>query len=484
MTSRFADHCEKAVELASRRLFHAALETWSLLVQETVSQPELRARILNNMGLVHLQLADYRTARSCIEQAIRLTRDPGRKAKYQGHLAIVYCRLNEYDRALRIMVQSAKDVAITQRPLDIAMTLLNLSYVQGLNGFYSESLRSAQRSLAIWRTIAPEMEYATIYNNIGAAYLDLHMFQEAESNLLYALPLMGDKALLTLMDLSRLYFLSNELDKAVQFGEAATEFVWSAVVNHDKDEVAKLCQLLARLSFQIGERNLAIRLLEKAELMFGQLGMWREWAQAQALMDEWETSAAPVRASVVPSICRADVERFIRLLDVLNAQELMGPQFSTLLDVRAMYANVFADALQLSREDQRTLIHACRFADYGLTALEPDVVFQPDRSHVTREQYRRHPELSVNMLRAIGVESAVLDIIAAHHEHFDGTGFPNGMKGVEIPYLSRLFAIVDHYATGVVLRQQPHSAALRDVQQASGRLFDPELVKVFGSLFE
>jgi putative two-component system response regulator len=75
---------------------------------------------------------------------------------------------------------------------------------------------------------------------------------------------------------------------------------------------------------------------------------------------------------------------------------------------------------------------------------------------------------------------------ASHHEKWDGSGYPNGLKGLEIPLESRLLAIVDAYDAIVSIRPYKpaidHSIAVELIKKDSGKHFDPKLVEVFSSI--
>jgi tetratricopeptide (TPR) repeat protein len=474
---------QRALDLQAKRLLHAALEAWNFLAWQVDHDAEAQAQVCKGLGVTNLLLARNRAALKFFEQAIALTSDPVARCNYLVRAAIAHGRLHQHDRALRVMRDALSRIEHLNTE-DLAFAYINLSFVQGQNGFYRDSIESAQRSLELFEKSAVATPYMEIYNNIGLAYLEEHCYEQAEEYLLKAVQVSeGSTALSPLMELSRLYFLTGDIETSVEFGLQAMQLVWSSIVNYDKEDIARLCRLLANVSYHLGEREVALRLLEKAGLMFGQLGMWREWDQAQSQLDEWYRKDADPRASVHRTGLSTDIERFVRLLDVMNAQELLGEQFSELLDARVLYANVFADALQLSPEEKNRLVYACRFADYGLTALEPDVVANPRRSSSAWEQYLRHPELSVDMLQSIDLEPRAAEIIVAHHEHYDGTGYPNQRAGSDIPYLARLFAVVDRYATGVVMEGKPHSEVLTEIREQGGRALDPEVVAAFERLF-
>ncbi len=100
-----------------------------------------------------------------------------------------------------------------------------------------------------------------------------------------------------------------------------------------------------------------------------------------------------------------------------------------------------------------------------------------------RSQMRRHPELAMEMLSGIEYLRPALEIPWCHHERWDGTGYPRGLVGTQIPLSARIFAVVDVY--DALTSQRPyrepitHEAALDHIRAGSGSHFDPDVVAEF-----
>ena len=95
----------------------------------------------------------------------------------------------------------------------------------------------------------------------------------------------------------------------------------------------------------------------------------------------------------------------------------------------------------------------------------------------------RHPQLAYDMLAPIAYLRPALDIPYCHHEKWDGTGYPQGLKGRAIPLAARLFAVVDVYdalTTDRPYREAwPKKKALDYICEQAGSHFDPDVVKIF-----
>ncbi|WP_328774579.1 HD-GYP domain-containing protein [Deinococcus aquaedulcis] len=102
-------------------------------------------------------------------------------------------------------------------------------------------------------------------------------------------------------------------------------------------------------------------------------------------------------------------------------------------------------------------------------------------------QIRRHPELGVHRARAVpGLSAGVLAAILSHHERWDGGGYPQGLRGHEIPRLARIIAVCDVYdalrSARVYKPVWTPAAALAEVRRGGGAAFDPEVLAAFLAL--
>jgi putative two-component system response regulator len=95
----------------------------------------------------------------------------------------------------------------------------------------------------------------------------------------------------------------------------------------------------------------------------------------------------------------------------------------------------------------------------------------------------QHPQVAYNMLHPIEYLRPALDIPYCHHEKWDGSGYPRGLKGDEIPVAARLFAVVDVWdaltSDRPYRRAWTNENALAYVKEQSGKHFDPQIVDLF-----
>ena len=96
---------------------------------------------------------------------------------------------------------------------------------------------------------------------------------------------------------------------------------------------------------------------------------------------------------------------------------------------------------------------------------------------------RQHPTFALEMLQSIYYLRQSLDIPYCHHERWDGTGYPRGLKGEEIPFSARIFAVVDVWDALTTSRPYRKAMTQKDalayIKKQSGTHFDPQIVKIF-----
>ncbi len=97
---------------------------------------------------------------------------------------------------------------------------------------------------------------------------------------------------------------------------------------------------------------------------------------------------------------------------------------------------------------------------------------------------RTHPHLGYDLLRNLPAFSGAANLALAHHEAFDGSGYPRGLKGGRIPVGARILAIADAYdAMTHPHTQRPPVLAIDEIRRCSGTQFDPEIADALGDVF-
>ena len=172
------------------------------------------------------------------------------------------------------------------------------------------------------------------------------------------------------------------------------------------------------------------------------------------------------------------------MIETLALRDRMTARHSAAV---ARYARAMAIALDRPAGEQELAHTAGLLHDIGKFAF-PDSILLADQplSEQQWEIVRRHPVDGAQVVRRVDGYGPVADIVLSHHERWDGTGYPNGLAGEEIPLTARLIAVADAYdvLTARDSYRQPVSAtdAVAELRACAGTQFDPQVVQTFASV--
>jgi len=151
-----------------------------------------------------------------------------------------------------------------------------------------------------------------------------------------------------------------------------------------------------------------------------------------------------------------------------------------------VYALEIGKSLKLSRVELEALRAAALLHDIGKLAVPEHIISKPGK--LTREEFEKmkiHPVVGAEILARVRFPYPVTPIVRSHHEKWDGSGYPDGLKGEEIPIGARILAVVDCFDALASDRQYrralPLEEAMNHVQADSGTAFDPKVVQMLAS---
>jgi diguanylate cyclase (GGDEF)-like protein len=150
----------------------------------------------------------------------------------------------------------------------------------------------------------------------------------------------------------------------------------------------------------------------------------------------------------------------------------------------ARFSEMVGKVLGLSMKQIEQIRVAGLLHDVGLLSIPEEIINK--EGQVTSDELRilmQHPTLGAQLFRPIHALKDICDILENHHECWDGTGYPRGLKGEEIPLAARIIAIVDAYHAMISDRPyrpaMPADKAKRVLRNGAGTQFDPLLVDIF-----
>jgi putative nucleotidyltransferase with HDIG domain len=148
------------------------------------------------------------------------------------------------------------------------------------------------------------------------------------------------------------------------------------------------------------------------------------------------------------------------------------------------YAIALGREMGLNAEELKVIARGAFLHDIGKISTPDEVLLKPGKlDERETEIMREHCERGYQMVRKIPFLREASEIVFAHQESYDGTGYPRGLSGDEIPLGARIFAIAD--TLDAITSDRPYrkgrtfDEARAEIQRCSGRQFDPKIVEIF-----
>jgi putative nucleotidyltransferase with HDIG domain len=151
----------------------------------------------------------------------------------------------------------------------------------------------------------------------------------------------------------------------------------------------------------------------------------------------------------------------------------------------SMLSEKLASKMGLSSRQCDNLLRGCFLHDVGKLMIPSSILYQAHPLNVDQwRMIKLHPEVGADIIGShSGIQTEALDVILHHHERWDGTGYPHGLKAEEIPLLARICAVTDAFDAMRGNRSYRKGMALDHIKQelmrSRGTHFDPDIVDLF-----
>ena len=155
----------------------------------------------------------------------------------------------------------------------------------------------------------------------------------------------------------------------------------------------------------------------------------------------------------------------------------------------AVYAGALAEQMGLPQPEQEKIIRAALVHDIGKIGISDTIIRKPGELNADeRDLIRHHPEIAAEILGRVKGFKELVPLVQHHHERYDGSGYPSGLKGEDIPLGARVITLADSLDAMLSDRAYRPSRTLQvvteDVKEHSGTQFDPQVVEAFFQMLE
>lgn len=381
---------------------------------------ELRARVEQNLGILASIQGDCEEALACYArslEAYKSCNDEHGSAIAYHNLGMVSAQRQLLDEADRYFTQSY-EIAVRVRDSYLqGLCLLNHAEVYFGRERYEEARQNAETALGLFDQVDGGVLRAQAYRVIGMVYRDTGRPALAEARLRSALEL------------------------AVTAGSALNE--------------AAARRELAILYQTMGRNQDALILLNEAHALFSRLDARGDLVYVDGKMAELEATYLAVVSEWGQSIESTDSYTFG------HCERVAG------------LAVAVAQKLGLDKHAQTAIRLGAYLHDLGKVRVQHEVLNKPGPlTHGEREAMQMHPIWGVELLLGVGFPWDFRPIIRWHHEKYDGTGYPDRLRGDEIPLSAQIVGIVDVYDALTTDRSyrpaMSHEAAMAEIERCKG----------------
>lgn len=169
------------------------------------------------------------------------------------------------------------------------------------------------------------------------------------------------------------------------------------------------------------------------------------------------------------------------LLTALEARDIETQSHSQRV---SKYAEQLALGFNMNYSDTMLVRIGALFHDIGKIGIPDRILRKPSRlTPEERQIIQKHPEIGDKIIRSIEGMDEVAEIVRAHHENFNGTGYPDGLAGKDIPIGARITTVTDCFeamvSPRVYSRGRSVDEAISELKRCTGTQFDPEVVELF-----
>ena len=469
------------------------------------------ARLLLGVGRTHMATRNAGAALDCVEAVLALPQEHGMDVAVAEALELrgrVRWREGMLAAAGEDFTDARQRARLAGRPALAALSATHLGDLALLRGDISGAIALAELALNEYRTAGDEALAGLTAARLATLYADAKRWNAAEqafADAAASATQRRDDHLLALLEIAR---AEMALDRAnVERASASADRALEIARRLDDPQLSARAVILAGVvARELGDHGRADRMLEQGDRQAQEL-------DDLLLMAEIARERADLHARDERHVdALAALNRAYRALAQLRVRGADGDATRRLRRLDEGFIDVVRRwAQRIESKDHATAGHCDRVADVtceiarrmgveahalvwyrvgaylhdiGKLEVPPSILNKQGR--LTAEEWavvKRHPAAGAAMLRGVDFPWEVRPIVESHHECWDGSGYPHGLAGEEIPLAARIFTVADVYDALVSRRSfkaaLSHHEALEVMRRDVGRQFDPAVFKVF-----
>ncbi len=486
-----------------------ACAIYEQLVRDPHTLADTRLAALRWLGRAYLEQGNRGAALDVLELAVTsadICGSPPAVAQALNVIGIAYQVGGDLDQAAAIYAAARAKAEVAGDGALIAMIDQNLGTVAMIRGDIRGALEAFRLSHLGYQTLGMRNHEAQILNNIALAYMELGELNDAEkayNEAARAFEEEGDRA--RQLDLAvnkvQLYIAGRRFDEALVQCDALLDVAakeqapWRGevhrhvgVIARERGDFAKATDSLLRaedLAIDSGDLLLRADVAEQLAEVYWAQKRHREMLHA---LNEAHSLYSQLKAQ--HRVAQVDKRN-----DALESRFLeMARQWGSSIESKdrytqghcervAFFACVLAESAGFNSRSLFWFRIGALLHDIGKIIVPTEVLNKPGK--LTDEEWaimKRHPEAGLELVADIDFPGDIRAIIRNHHERWDGKGYPDGLKGEDIPFAARILCVADVYDALTTTRSYrpglTHARAAEIMRSSPGQ-FDPDLLETF-----
>lgn len=472
------------------------------------------SELLRKIGLVRYYRGDFEAAGQLFRSSKVVASEcglTGQVAAATNCLAIVHQALGQLElaEAMYLEAQQTADSIGDQRLA--VMIEQNLGTIASIRGDTGVALARFRAALERYTTLGDDIGAARVLNNIGMAHTDLKQWAQAEQafdQALLAAERRHDAETLGTVQLNRadLYLKREQFDDARACCDQAFEIFGRIGSTSGLGETYKCYGVLYRQSgkLHLAEAHLSLvaELAQQADYPLLEAEAERENAAVQ--LEQGRKTEALKRLNRSHRLFTelkarrelVDIDRQLDLLEqsYLQVVQIWGESIESQDRYTAghcarvaEYTSMLAEAAGFRGRDLTWIRMGAFLHDVGKTRLQGDILNKPGSlNEIEWAEMRDHTIHGDDIVSELDFPYDLRPMVRSHHERWDGTGYPDRLKGDDIPLIARILCIADVFDAMTTDRSYrpaySREHALELLQDEAGKMIDPELFEVFRNI--
>ncbi len=512
------ERLKEAESLDRKGHWEKAEGLYDLLLLDAVKSedPVMQAHLTRKLGDIRRKRGDSLAALKLFRASLNLFRkidDRGGLSYLYYSIGLVFFGRGKWKKVRHYFALSLNIARITGEKKLIGQIFNNLGILSQILGKDESALRYFQRTLPSYESIDYHRGIAHTYNNIGMLYRDREEWEEARSYYEKSHRLSTDLEDLNLTGISSLNLALatihlDQLSTAEEFCNKAylifqdvgdkmgiaESYLYYGIIHRKKGDQER-SEMYFKKSIQLNKSTNNYLGLAEAYREIGLL--YQDQGRSKEVL-RYLGESFKVFGELRAKRYIDDIDDRIRYLEEIYfkitremGEEVESKDTYTYGHCQrvAKYSILIAEELGLSENEKKAILIAAFLHDLGKVKIPRKILTKPKK--LTPDEYliiMKHPGWGVEMLESVEFPWDVKTLILHHQERYDGKGYPEGLKGEEIPISARIIAIADFF--DALTTDRPYrralsvDEALSIMRREKGTFFEPELFNIFEPLIK